>query len=322
MLSSPYVEFIANNKPIENTESNLFIINTIFSFESVKAVVVYIFLFYIGITLFKFLYNKNDGEKILQKIIGGLGVFIVAILSNNAVVFFTSLFIGGLIIASEDFMMFLAAIMKTQSDKIAETVGALKAEKASNFEIEEKIKKEEKKSDEFDIKISNIPSEQGLNNNALEITKTEEPKRQESKYNEIFNARLRKVQLIESLVQPKLIELFGPGYEPHIRLTNGKLSIIVDGVIYKNKKIKQVVEIKYISSASYANLKYLIARLREKLIRLCAPKRIIFVVVSDEMEISDVMKMTDENVGFASLLFFKFTGDAVEQIVIAPAVEA
>jgi len=293
MIATTHAEYIFKNTTIGGLEPKFNILNILLNFDSVKAVVVYAFLLYIGFTLFKFLYGKNNEDKILQKIIGGLGVFIVAILSNSAYVFFTSLFIGGLIIASEDFMMFLAAIIKTQGDKIAETVGALKAEKATKNEVVDKI-----------------------SNEILEISKTEEPKRKESDTNENHNIRLRKIKSIEELLHPKLTELLGEGYETHMKLTSGTSTIIVDGIIRHNNKIKQIVEIKYISEASFVNLKYLIHNFKSKLAKLGIKKWVILVVVSDKITLKDAEKMADENRGLATLLFFKFTGEDVEQITL------
>ena len=65
----------------------------------------------------------------------------VALVSKNSWVIGLSIFIGGLIVASEDFMKFLAAVMRTNSDKVAETINAL-VTKASKEEKELSITNE------------------------------------------------------------------------------------------------------------------------------------------------------------------------------------
>jgi len=54
------------------------------------------------------------------KIIGGLGVLLVALIANDPWVYAVSLFIGGLLIASERFMVSLAAIFNSDRKTVAE----------------------------------------------------------------------------------------------------------------------------------------------------------------------------------------------------------
>src|SRR3989339_814795 len=109
---------------------------------SISSITVYAFLIFMGASLVKHLFYGDDESKSLQKIIGGIGVFITAILSENKGVFGISLFIGGLIIASENFMKFLAAVLRSSGDRIPETAQALNATKASKEDIEDKIEEE------------------------------------------------------------------------------------------------------------------------------------------------------------------------------------
>lgn len=91
----------------------------------VSDITIYFFLASSLSILIKILLRGDYEDKRLQKIFGGIIVLIAALVSKDPWVIGFSLFIGGLIVASEDFMKFLAAVVKTRSDKVAETVAAL-----------------------------------------------------------------------------------------------------------------------------------------------------------------------------------------------------
>jgi hypothetical protein len=88
-------------------------------------IVALILLFFALLILIKILIIGDLSDKRLQKAFGGIVVLVTALMSGNAWVIGVSIFIGGLIVASEDFMKFLAAIMRTRGDKVAETIQAL-----------------------------------------------------------------------------------------------------------------------------------------------------------------------------------------------------
>ncbi|MDO8507625.1 MAG: hypothetical protein Q7S53_03580 [bacterium] len=100
-------------------------IKLLISPEAIQAITVGIFLIIIIFTLKKIVSSEDRNFEItLQKIIGGLSVFIIAVISQNTYVFLLSLFIGGLIIASEDFMKVFAAILRSDPEKIHEIINA------------------------------------------------------------------------------------------------------------------------------------------------------------------------------------------------------
>ncbi len=91
--------------------------------EMVEAIVVYVFLVLIFLCSFKCIFSRNNVyDKNSEKILGGLVVFIIAIIAKNPYVFIVSLFIGGLIIASEEFMQKLVTILKSESKDIAKNL--------------------------------------------------------------------------------------------------------------------------------------------------------------------------------------------------------
>ncbi len=104
-----------------------------------KSVCVFSFIGIIVLLALKFLF-KGDKDDSLKKVIGGLGVFTVAIVSNNSYIYVLALFIGGLLIASERFLLFLASIFKAESRDISGI--ASKFESLTEKQIDEKREKE------------------------------------------------------------------------------------------------------------------------------------------------------------------------------------
>lgn len=68
--------------------------------------------------LFKKQDPKNDFHKEPTKVIGGLSVLLVALIANTPVIYGIALFIGGLLIASEKFMINLAAIFNSDRKNV------------------------------------------------------------------------------------------------------------------------------------------------------------------------------------------------------------
>ena len=266
----------------------------------------YSFLLVVMVSLISFLFIKDGSNKSknLQKIIGGLSVFIIAIISQNGWVFSLSVFVGGLIIASEDFMKFFAAIMKTSGDKVPETIDALNASKASTKDIDKKIEEEGAGAD---VKV--FGEEEG----GLEVTHCGDKLKMGS--NDRVNERIAKIKIIEEQLQPILATEFGKNYESNMKITKGKQSLVVDGLIRKKNKIRKVVEIKYISKESFPAIKYLIARIREKLAKMDISRKIMLVIVSETMTVEIASNIRKENWGLAILWFFKFADNKVYPIL-------
>lgn len=80
----------------------------------------------------------SELEREPTKIIGGLGVFIIALLANNPYIYAISLFIGGLLIASEKFMIHLAAIFNSSRERVADISKQWGIEDLDRDEIKQK----------------------------------------------------------------------------------------------------------------------------------------------------------------------------------------
>ncbi len=281
-------------------------------------IVPYIFLVLAIITFGKLIRSGDDEDKKLQKIFGGLIILVTALLTKSEWVVGVSIFISGLIVASEDFMRFLAAIMRTSGDKVADTVRALKTEKATVKEVEKKLEGESKDvvTDAFEgiktKKLSKISPPDSPSTN-LEICPAPAEEERISS-SEVFRARMAKIRTIENLIQPHLKTLFGDSYEPHMKVSNGDKFMIFDGIVRRNGKIKLVIEIRFLTQKSFHILPILINKFRDKLYKLGIRRRVLFIVVSEEITKDDAEKMSEYNKLFAALLFYKFVDNKLELI--------
>lgn len=258
------------------------------------------FLTILSFSFLKLLFFSDDEVRTFQKILGGLAVFVVALVANNAFVYIASVFIGGLIIASENFLLLLAAILRSKDIPAAiSALGSIKTSKASQKEIEDKIKTEEITIEE------EIPPEIS----ATEIYKSSNPK---------VNERLKRVAMVEELVNIYLKKKFGDRYLEHRKLTTSKGSIITDGVVINiNRKIKYIVEIKYITEKSFPRIKYILNDLTKRMYDILGRRnRLLTVLISDAMDIENAKMILESNKQISSFLFFKFEGEKITSIII------
>lgn len=122
-------------------------------------IVIYAFLLFCLLVLLKLLLKGDSESSSLQKIFGGLVVLSGALSSQNAWAISVSIFIAGLIIASEDFMRFFAAIIKTSGDRVPETVAAFNLKQTPQEKIIEKTEEEIQEISKLDKVVSEIEEE-------------------------------------------------------------------------------------------------------------------------------------------------------------------
>lgn len=238
-------------------------------FECLQAIAVYIFLLLMIFSFMKLLLFKDDGEKNLQKIIGGLAVFIVAIISKNGWVFSASLFIGGLIIASEEFMQKLAIILRSKSEDIGQN---LKTEPATQLEIDKKQEDE------------NVDS-----------IKCDDEKVDRKKQ---FQERRAKIKIVEDIALKFLSSEYGTYFKPEIKIETEMGNLIADGILYDSPVsdvISKIVEIKYIESdrvdfMGELHIKRILERIRFLLINL----PVLIVLVSENITKEDAVKIAQK----------------------------
>ncbi|MCL5795653.1 MAG: hypothetical protein M1338_04860, partial [Patescibacteria group bacterium] len=257
--------------------------------QSVKSIISIALLAMAVFAFARLFFFKDDEAKKWQKVFGALVILTIALLSENGWAISIAVVIGGLIVASEDFMRFIAAIFKSNPDKIAEII---KAFKATDQEVESKLKE-----DIRELQITPAPKEQ--------LSQT---------LSERVRERMANMKKVEDLVHDYLSSHIR-GYESHQKITSKMGSIVVDGLIRRgNGKIGAIVEIKYITPKSFPNLKYLIHNFYGKLSRTGANKRAMFVIIAEGMTAEEAWKMREENKTLVSLMFFKITDDQIEII--------
>lgn len=196
------------------------------NFEASLAIAVQVFLFVILLGFIKLLFRGDYEERTLQKIIGGLATFVVALLSGHWVVMTTSLFIGGLIIASEDFMEFVVSILRSSPDKVHKTVEAFDVRKATKTEIEEKRMQEE---------------------TTIATAKNVSSKRKPPK----AKTQMRQSALVEENIHKYLSKEYGDKYERDLRIATNPETILDAGIWKKSDKtepLQEGIEIKVLEN--------------------------------------------------------------------------
>lgn len=278
------------------------------TFEAVRAITVYVFLGLIIVSLlalffvsavegvcrllsrFGFKLTLAEGwrdERTLQKFVGGLSVFAVAIISDTPWVMALSLFIGGLIIASERFMRALAIIMKSQSQDLPQALGALtglEASDASHREIEEKITEEAKVLEP----VSPSPS------TSSESSRGEMRRKFEEK-------RKLSLQADES-VADFFKKYFGDRYRAQVKISNQYGSIIADGALYSEKdkeEITHFAEIKYFETPTdieliLSNATFWARRALERFRFLLFSQSLMFAIVGKDFTPELAKKVGEE----------------------------
>jgi hypothetical protein len=228
----------------------------------------FVFLVVIVGAFVSLLLGSDNKERTLQKIVGGLSVFVVAILSENPYVTSISLFIGGLIIASEHFMKILVAIMRADSKDIKDLV---RVEPATPEEVEQKQVQEEK---EVEVVGSVKPSEVKLSEEVVVRSDLSETRKH-----------------VERMVSERLMAKFGGKYKSNAKISTRENMVVFDGVIQANESDSVItrrpiaVEIKYIPhlSKSFFAPETAISRVLAQMWSNSRDIRILFVLVGDDL---------------------------------------
>ncbi len=149
-------------------------------------------------------------------------------------------------------------------------------------------------------------------------------------HNQKAQERLDKVLSIEKLVLDNLISIHGLDFRPQMKLSDesSERKIVVDGLIIKNDRIAEVVEIKFTSSRSFEAFYFIAARYRNRLHKLFGWKiPIRFIVVSETMDQPQaaLIKSQLDKLNFDRSLisglpiikadFFKYTGSELIKII-------
>lgn len=255
---------------------------------------------------FGFLLYKGDNDvKSLQKIIGGFAVFIVSLIAQKPYVFVIALLIGGLIIASENFMRFLAAVLKSSGDKVPDLVNAWNTNTATSDEVEQKVVQE---TVEAEIALQNTPKDAG-----------------EQKQSSIVSHRElgEKVKLSEQLVGDFFSSAFGVKYQKNVKLTKvinqvfSPTPLILDGAIMEGDEVQHIFEIRHLHSLSIALPRIIAKRFVERIRMnsISAPITMAFVSEAMSAEFAKRIKVSIPGFYKLELIFFKLEGEIVIPIL-------
>ncbi|MFA6190124.1 MAG: hypothetical protein WC711_01240 [Candidatus Staskawiczbacteria bacterium] len=133
--------------------------------------------------------------------------------------------------------------------------------------------------------------------------------------NQEFLLKLKKIRKIEESVQVILQANLGQEYRPNVKLTKGLRTIILDGLLTSGTGKKTAVEIRYIGANKHPEtLKFIISKLREKLI-IFGIKRVLLIIVADDLNPYGAQKINDLLAGFARVDFYNLKGGNPEQII-------
>jgi hypothetical protein len=265
---------------------------------SIIDIAVYILLGIAGFSFLRILFWEDRKNNLFQKILGATLVLAVSIIANDSWGYAVAIIIGGLVIASEDFMKYLVAIMRTKGDMIPQTITALETRKATKEEVQNKLMTEVK--DEAAITIS-----------------SEGATEKKSKNPEV-NERLIKTQNIEQNVQALLHQKWGKNYESQIRIRGGEVSYVFDGLIRTKGHIRKVVEIKFITAKTFDHLKYVFSRIRKKMDSIGLPNRtqLVVVLVVEDITKEQAAEIRKQDGWMAEIIFYQWKDGVAEEIIL------
>lgn len=129
--------------------------------------------------------------------------------------------------------------------------------------------------------------------------------------------RFEKTKAIEELAQTYFLAKYGEKYKPHIKLTMGKTSVVLDGLLMNERKNKYTAfEIKYFgNNKSSESLKYIVIRLRDKL-RLFGIKKLKLIIIGENLSPEDCLAIQEQLTPLVVIDFFSLKNNNLEQIYI------
>lgn len=259
-------------------ESSESFFDKLITLEAATAIVVYFFLLVVSVAFIVLILGGRSKTKkesagdttkedALIKIIGGFGIFVVAIVSQHIAVFALSLFIGGLIIASEKFLQALAAIWKVPGPNLPQTLDAIGRLEFSSASTEDVVAKEKEEQRIIDMNSPHIVNE-------VERYNTQ-------------HRRWRRTRLVESLMHKTLKNTFGLLYESEVKIGDPSVGVIADGAIKSpdGRYIFSVVEIKYLPDLMSRSsiLNSVVQNVMQMTKGITPLKSILFIVVSENL---------------------------------------
>lgn len=223
-------------------------------------ITIFIFLLIILLSLIALIIFGDTKDKTYQKVIGGLVVFTVALISKHWIVIFTSLFIGGLIIASEKFLQSLAAILRTDGNVMPNTLAELNKS----------------------VDVSAASSEE------VAIEKGKEEVHKDSDSNRLS---LQQINLVEEKILKILSSKYKEHFTPNLKLENRYGQIVVDGAVHYSadagklnlENVLGLAEIKYLSKIDIFSFEFMVRRVLERIRYLFISKQMLIIFCAKKL---------------------------------------
>ena len=166
--------------------------------------------------------------------------------------------------------------------------------------------------------------------NKPELSIEHEEKKQVIPKTEKAQDKLDKMRRIEELVRERMIKKYGENFSPEMKIEDSLgRKVILDGVVfYRKNKIKEIIEIKFITSKSFDTFKFVWARFVNRLVKLGFNKPIRMIVVSEGMDQEGAHKIK-QDFDFMNVLrkdlpkecrvyfeFFRFENNDLTEIIL------
>jgi len=268
--------------------------------NNTKECIQIVFTLIVLVAFIKYLFYGDEEIGLLQKIIGGLSVFVVAMTAQNPTVYVFSILIGGLIIASEEFISFIAAVLMSRGEKISDVIREFRAVPATPKEVNKKAREEAR--DEITQESPQVAA-----------VRADRPRHIKGS-NVSSNLRIDKISKIKREVRSILEKQYQGSYYPDMKLLNATGSTIVDGIIKNGESISTIVEIKYITQRSFENMRHIIPRFWKKMVKLGVDSKILLVVVSDDMTLEAHNLISSDVQSIAKVMSFKYGDGSLTKI--------
>lgn len=216
--------------------------------------------------------SSNERDLNLSRIIGGLSILLFAYVTHQLAVQLPALFIGGLIIASENFLVNLAGIFKSSKEGVSDLVNNYNLQSPN----EKRINKLSELQEEGDIDIK-IDSEKedliekkvgsdlvSIENNPVNKLNDDEFKTQQNQENakKRIKDKLLKQQVVENLVLDKIdyhIRSTKELLQRYVKISPGGLyDHFFDAIIIERatNKVICAIEVKFTNRLSTAQQQY------------------------------------------------------------------
>ena len=210
-----------------------------------QVITLYFFLAIIGLAFVLLAFTGESLDRRYQKVIGGLSAFCIAIIAHHPGIYVVSLFIGGLIIASEEFMKFLVAIIKSDSQELYKTITAMQPQIPSPAEL---VEEEQEKAEEVQKQTQLICESSSAENQRSSMT-----------------SFMKTAKVSEEQILKWYEDHYQTRFRRNIKMSNVNGHAIFDGAILtENGDVREAIEIKFLRTTggipSYMRIRQFLER--------------------------------------------------------------